>query len=124
LRRPRSPEADRAAKWADDIYPGLRRVSVSVPVLPWQDGEEKTMTNTTWSYPSITELERSATAGSGRDSARERRENAEAMALCDELEDLDKEPAAGVVRARSNAGLRTPPRSRLGIVGQGNLTQI
>jgi hypothetical protein len=32
--------------------------------------------------------------------------------------------SSGVVRARSNAGLRTPPRSRSGTVGQENLTQI
>lgn len=47
----------------------------------------------------ITELERL----SGRDHARERQENAEAMRLCDELEALDAERAADEIE-RLNAG--------------------
>lgn len=49
---------------------------------------------TTWNYPSVTELERLAAAGTSRDVARERREAADAMRLCDELEALDKERGA------------------------------
>jgi hypothetical protein len=46
----------------------------------------------------VAELERMmASAHTGRDLARERRENAEAMKLCDELEDHDKERAADLV---------------------------
>jgi hypothetical protein len=49
--------------------------------------------STTWTYPSVSELERLATTP-GRDPVRERRENEEAMRLCDELEELDAERAA------------------------------
>src|SRR5262245_22098158 len=45
----------------------------------------------------IGELEQLATAETGRDYARERRENTEALRLCDELELLDKEGAADSV---------------------------
>ena len=45
-------------------------------------------------YPSISELERIATADRGVDYARERREDADAMRLCDELEQDAYERAA------------------------------
>src|SRR5262245_45342538 len=46
---------------------------------------------------SIAELERIATAETGRDYARERRETAETLKLCDEIEALDKEHAADAI---------------------------
>ena len=35
MRRPRSQAADRARKNVDDLRPELRRVSVSIPRVPW-----------------------------------------------------------------------------------------
>jgi len=60
----------------------------------------------TWN-PSYAQLEQIAAAETGRDYARERRETAETMRLCDELEDLDHERAADHVD-EALAGWKNP----------------
>ena len=89
--RRHSVEADRVQQRVDNLHPGLRRVGITVPRLPWLEHEHEEEEHER-------DDDRPARAhrlgSDGRDFTRERREDRETMALLDELEARDKELAA------------------------------